>query len=60
MNPCKLNDFLEKKTNDRKYQTSLDRVQIALSQIGMGGEIKSLVSDRAKALVQLAVQGFGG
>ncbi len=47
------------KTNDRKYQTWLDQVQIALSQIGMGGEIKSLVSDRAKALIQLAVQGLG-
>ena len=50
--------FLEKKTSDRKYQTWLDQVQIALSQIGMRSSIKSLVSDRAKALVQLAVQGL--
>lgn len=34
-------------------------MQTALSQIGMGSSIKSLVSDRAKALVQLAVQGLG-
>ena len=51
--------LLEKKTSDRKYQTWFDQVQTALSQIGMGGSIKSLVSDRAKALVQLAVQGLG-
>ncbi len=51
--------LLEKKTNDRKYQTWFDQVQTALSQIGMEGSIKSLVSDRAKALVQLAVQGLG-
>ncbi len=52
--------LLEKKTSDRKYQTWFDQVQIALSQIGMEGSIKSLVSDRAKALIQLAVQGLGG
>jgi len=51
--------FLEKKTSDRKYQTWFDQVQTALNQIGMGGSIKSLVSDRALALVQLAVQGLG-
>ncbi len=50
--------FLEKKTSDRKYQTWFDQVQIALSQIGMGGSIKSKVSDRAQALIQLAVQGL--
>ncbi len=50
--------FLEKKTSDRKYQTWFDQVQIALSQIGMGGSIKSKVSDRAPALIQLAVQGL--
>ncbi len=52
--------LLEKKTSDRKYQTWFDQVQIALSQIGMGVSIKSLVSDRAQALIQLAVQGLGG
>lgn len=51
--------LLEKKTSDRKYQTWFDQVQTALTQIGMGGSIKSLVSDRALALVQLAVQGLG-
>ena len=50
--------FLEKKTSDRKYQTWFDQVQTALNQIGMGGSIKSLVSDRALALIQLAVQGL--
>ena len=44
--------FLEKKTSDRKYQTWFDQVQTALNQIGMGGSIKSKVSDRALALVQ--------
>ncbi len=52
--------LLEKKTSDRKYQTWFDQVQIALSQIGIGVSIKSLVSDRAKALIQLAVQGLDG
>ena len=51
--------LLEKKTSDRKYQTWFDQVQTALNQIGMGSSIKSLVSDRALALVQLAVQGLG-
>ena len=51
--------LLEKKTSDRKYQTWFDQVQVALSQIGPTVLIKSLVSDRAKALVQLAVQGLG-
>jgi hypothetical protein len=51
--------LLEQKTSDRKYQTWFDQVQIALTQIGMGGSIKSLVSDRAQALIQLAVQGLG-
>ena len=51
--------LLEKKTSDRKYQTWFDQVQAALYQIGATVSIKSLVSDRAKALVQLAVQGLG-
>ena len=51
--------LLEKKTSDRKYQTWVNQVQTALNQIGMGGSIKSLVSDRALALIQLAVQGLG-
>ncbi|NES19438.1 MAG: hypothetical protein F6K41_11030 [Symploca sp. SIO3E6] len=50
---------LEKKTSDRKYQTWKLQVQTALSQIGIGSSIKSLVSDRALALIQLAVQGHG-
>lgn len=51
--------LLEKKSSDRKYQTWFDQVQTALSQIGIVGSIKSLVSDRAQALIQLAVQGLG-
>ncbi|MDJ0691770.1 MAG: DUF6399 domain-containing protein [Xenococcaceae cyanobacterium MO_188.B32] len=51
--------LLESKTSDRKYQTWFGQVQTALSQIGATVSIKSLVSDRAKALVQLAVQGIG-
>ncbi|MGK7875708.1 MAG: DUF6399 domain-containing protein [Xenococcaceae cyanobacterium] len=51
--------LLEKKTSNRQYQTWFDQVQVALSQTGKVGSIKSLVSDRAKALIQLAVQGLG-
>ncbi len=51
--------LLEKKTSDRKYQTWFDQIQTALLDIGQLGAIKSLVSDRAKALIQLAVQGMG-
>ncbi len=51
--------LLEKKTSDRKYQTWFNQVQAALTSIGQQGGIKSLVSDRAKALIQLAVKGMG-
>ena len=51
--------LLEKKTSNRQYQTWFDQVQVALSQIGPTVLIKSLVSDRALALVQLAVKGLG-
>ncbi len=51
--------ILEKKTSNRKYQTWFDQVQTALMDIGQLGAIKSLVSDRAKALIQLAVKGMG-
>ena len=51
--------LMEKKTSNRKYQTWFDQVQTALMDIGQLGAIKSLVSDRAKALIQLAVKGMG-
>ncbi len=51
--------ILEQKTSNRKYQTWFDQVQTALMGIGQQGAIKSLVSDRAKALIQLAVKGIG-
>ena len=51
--------IMEKKTSNRKYQTWFDEVQIALTNIGQLGAIKSLVSDRAKALIELAVKGMG-
>ena len=51
--------LMEKKTSDRKYQTWWSEVQTALMAIGQLGAIKSLVSDRAKALIQLAVKGMG-
>ncbi len=51
--------IMEKKTSDRKYQTWFDEVQTALMNIGQLGAIKSLVSDRAKALIELAVKGIG-
>lgn len=51
--------FLEKKTDYRKYQTWFDQVQTATDKIGIRSSVKSLISDRAKALIQLAVQGLG-
>ena len=51
--------LLESKTSDRKYPTWFEQVQAALSQIGATVLIKSLVSDRAKALIQLAGLGLG-
>ncbi len=51
--------ILEKKTSNRKYQTWFDQLHTALTSIGQHGAIKSLVSDRAKALIQLAVKGMG-
>ena len=50
--------IMEKKTSNRKYQTWFDEVHTALMEIGQLGAIKSLVSDRAKALIQLAVKGM--
>ncbi|MGK7914586.1 MAG: DUF6399 domain-containing protein [Prochloraceae cyanobacterium] len=51
--------LLEEKTSDRQYQTWFNKVQAAICQMGQGLSIKSLVSDRAKALIQLAVKGLG-
>ena len=50
--------LLEEKTSDRQYQTWFNKVQAAICQMGQGLSIKSLVSDRAKALIQLAVKGL--
>ena len=48
--------FVESQAGDRRYETWQARVQQA---IGAVAEVKYLVSDRAKALVKLALEGLG-
>ena len=48
--------FVEAQAKDRSYQTWQELVQQAL---GSAVEVKYLVSDRAKALVKLALEGLG-
>ena len=48
--------FVEEQAKDRGYQTWQEMVQQAL---GSSVEVKYLVSDRAKALVKLALEGLG-
>lgn len=48
--------FVESPAKDRSYDTWQERVQQALGQTV---EVKYLVSDRAKALVKLALEGLG-
>ena len=50
---------LEEKTPNRQYSTWLTQAQAGLGAMGSRVHVKSVVSDRGKALVQLAVQGLG-
>jgi hypothetical protein len=47
---------LEEAVEDRTYVTWRDQVQQALNKVGI--RLRSVVSDRAKALVKLALEGF--
>jgi len=49
--------LLEEQVENRQYQTWLDKAQTALTQVGV--RVRSLVSDRAPALIKLALEGFG-
>ena len=48
--------LLEEEVENRQYQTWIDKAQTALTQTGV--RIRSLVSDRAPALIKLALEGF--
>lgn len=48
--------FVEEEVENRQYQTWIDKAQTALTQVGV--RIRSLVSDRAPALIKLALEGF--
>jgi hypothetical protein len=48
---------LEETAEDRRYGTWHDRLQTALAAVGI--RLQYVVSDRAKALVKLALAGFG-
>lgn len=48
--------FVESAASDRSYETWNERVQQAIGSVGF---VKYLVSDRAKALVKLALEGLG-
>jgi len=48
--------FVEEVAQNRQYKTWIDKAQPALTQLGV--RVKSLVSDRAPALIKLALEGF--
>jgi len=48
--------FVEEQVENRQYQTWLEKAQQALTQVGV--RVRSLVSDRAPALIKLALEGF--
>lgn len=48
---------LEEAADNRTYDTWQERVQAAMTRVGL--ELKYLVSDRAKALIKLALNGLG-
>ena len=48
--------LLEEQVDNRQYETWLDKAQQALTQVGV--RVRSLVSDRAPALIKLALEGF--
>lgn len=49
--------LLEEKADDRSFETWLQKAKPRLEQLGI--EVKHAVTDRAKALIKLALQGFG-
>ncbi len=48
--------LVEEEVENRQYETWLDRAQQALTPVGV--RVRSLVSDRAPALIKLALEGF--
>ena len=48
--------LVEEEVKNRQYQTWLDKAQKALTRVGV--QVRSLVSDRAPALIKLALEGF--
>jgi len=48
--------LVEEEVENRQYETWLDKAQTALTQVGV--RVRSLVSDRAPALIKLALEGF--
>ena len=48
---------LEEAADNRTYDTWQERVQAAVTRVGL--ELRSVVSDRAKALIKLALHGLG-
>ena len=48
--------FIEEEASDRTYVTWMEKVQDVISKIGL--RIKYVVSDRAKALIKLALKGI--
>ena len=48
--------LVEEQVENRQYETWLEKAQTALTQVGV--RVRSLVSDRAPALIKLALEGF--
>ena len=48
--------FVEEESQDRTYETWKEKVQRVIDKLGI--KIKYVVSDRAKALIKLALQGL--
>lgn len=48
--------LVEEQVENRQYETWLDKAQSALTQVGV--RVRSLVSDRAPALIKLALEGL--
>ena len=48
--------FVEQEVENRQYETWIDKAQTALTQVRV--KVRSLVSDRAPALIKLALEGF--
>ncbi len=48
--------FVEEEVENRQYETWIDKAQTALTRVGV--RVRSLVSDRAPALIKLALEGF--